>query len=328
MLRERLDDLGLRVRAHPDRVRRRVGDAWTARRASRATRRKCSCASACAASDKAAVERFTREIAPLVLNGPPSVTGFAGGRPKVEEIVAYWPALDRQDRRADGGRGARMKVRLLDIAHARSGDKGDTANVGVIALEPEWYPVLVQRRHARARRAAFRGVITGDVERFELPNLDALNFLLHGALDGGGTLSLKTDAQGKVFSTAMLRMVIDVPDAEAKALGLPGDRARVHGRRRDAYGRDPARVCSSIGRDRVGLRSAHRRRSADEVRLASSPRPSLLRFFASASDTRHRDVPRTDGDRTSSSACPPRRLRALHDAKLTRNVPSDRASRS
>jgi hypothetical protein len=67
----------------------------------------------------------------------------------------------------------------------------------------------------------FRGMIEGDVERYELPNLNALNFLLHGALDGGGTLSLKTDAQGKVFSTALLRMVIDVPDPEAKRLGLP-----------------------------------------------------------------------------------------------------------
>ena len=113
-----------------------------------------------------------------------------------------------------------MKVRLLDIAHARSGDKGDTANVGLIALRPEWYAVL--ERHVTTERAAehFRGVITGGVQRYELPNLGALNFLLHGALDGGGTLSLKTDAQGKVFSTAMLRMVIDVPDAEATALGL------------------------------------------------------------------------------------------------------------
>jgi hypothetical protein len=114
-----------------------------------------------------------------------------------------------------------MRVRLLDIAHARSGDKGDTANVGVIALKPEWYPVL-DKALTRARvKDHFKDVITGDVERFELPNLKALNFLLHGALDGGGTLSLKTDAQGKVFSTALLRMVIDVPDAEAKALGLP-----------------------------------------------------------------------------------------------------------
>jgi hypothetical protein len=114
-----------------------------------------------------------------------------------------------------------MKVRLVDIAHARSGDKGDTANVGVIALEPRWYRVL-DEFVTRSRVADhFRGMIEGDVDRFELPNLNALNFLLHGALDGGGTLSLKTDAQGKVFSTALLRMVIDVPDAEATRLQLP-----------------------------------------------------------------------------------------------------------
>ena len=114
-----------------------------------------------------------------------------------------------------------MRVRLLDIAHARSGDKGDTANVGVIALRPEWYAIL-ERYLTRDRVAQhFAGVIEGGVERYELPNLKALNFLLHGALDGGGTLSLKTDAQGKVFSTALLRMEIDVPDAEARASQLP-----------------------------------------------------------------------------------------------------------
>ena len=117
-----------------------------------------------------------------------------------------------------------MKVRLVDIAHARSGDKGDTANVGLIALRPEWYEVL-DRYVTRDRvREHFRGIITGDVERYELPNLHALNFLLHGALDGGGTLSLKTDAQGKVFSTAMLRMVLDLPDDEARRYRLPGTR--------------------------------------------------------------------------------------------------------
>jgi hypothetical protein len=114
-----------------------------------------------------------------------------------------------------------VKVRLLDIAHARSGDKGDTANVGVIALRPEWFPLLREELSLDRVRRHFRGVITGDVERFELPNLFALNFLLHGALGGGGTVSLKTDAQGKVFSTAMLRMVLDVPDERAHALGLP-----------------------------------------------------------------------------------------------------------
>ena len=117
-----------------------------------------------------------------------------------------------------------MQVQLVDIAHARSGDKGDTANVGLIALKPEWYDLLA-REVTRERVAKhFDGVITGGVERFELPNLKALNFLLHGALDGGGTLSLKTDAQGKVFSTAMLRMKIDVSDTEARALGLPAAR--------------------------------------------------------------------------------------------------------
>jgi hypothetical protein len=112
-------------------------------------------------------------------------------------------------------------VRLLDVAHARSGDKGDTANVGVIALRPEWYPVLV-REVTRERVAHhFRGVITGDVVRYELPNLNALNFLLHGALDGGGTLSLKTDAQGKVYSTALLRMELRLPADEVERLGIP-----------------------------------------------------------------------------------------------------------
>jgi hypothetical protein len=115
-----------------------------------------------------------------------------------------------------------MNVPLLDIAHARSGDKGDTANVGLIALDPRWYSALERYVTVDRVREHFRGIITGGVERYELPNLGALNFLLHGALDGGGTLSLKTDAQGKVFSTALLRLVVDVPDDEARSLGLPG----------------------------------------------------------------------------------------------------------
>jgi hypothetical protein len=105
---------------------------------------------------------------------------------------------------------ATRNVQLRFLAHARSGDKGDTANVGLIALEPEFYPVLVKEvTRARVKRH-FKSMV-GQVERFELPNLNALNFLLHGALDGGGTISLKTDAQGKVYSTALLRMEIPVP---------------------------------------------------------------------------------------------------------------------
>jgi len=114
-----------------------------------------------------------------------------------------------------------MQVRLVDIAHARSGDKGNTANIGVRALRPEWYEVLDRYVTRQAVAAHFAPVITGEVERYEVPNLSALNFLLHGALDGGGTLSLNTDAQGKVFSTALLRMVVEVPSEVVQRLGLP-----------------------------------------------------------------------------------------------------------
>src|SRR6476619_1389714 len=112
---------------------------------------------------------------------------------------------------------ATTRIQLRYLAHARSGDKGDTANVGLIALSPELYPLLDEQVTAKRVAKHFDGMVTS-VERFELPNLKALNFLLHGALDGGGTISLKTDAQGKVYSTALLRMTFDVPDAEANAL--------------------------------------------------------------------------------------------------------------
>lgn len=106
-------------------------------------------------------------------------------------------------------------IQLRYLAHARSGDKGNTANVGLIALRPEWYDLL--RRTVTVARVArhFRGMVSR-VERFELPNLHALNFLLHDALDGGGTISLKTDAQGKVYSTALLRLEVPVPPAVAR----------------------------------------------------------------------------------------------------------------
>ena len=113
-----------------------------------------------------------------------------------------------------------MKVQLTKLAHARSGDKGDTANVGLIALSEAFYPLLVREVTAARVKMHFKGICKGEVERFELPNLGALNFLLHESLGGGGTLSLMIDAQGKTFSTALLRMEIDVPDDEAKTLGL------------------------------------------------------------------------------------------------------------
>jgi hypothetical protein len=113
-----------------------------------------------------------------------------------------------------------MKIQLTKLAHARSGDKGDTANVGLVALRDEFYSLLVREVTATRVKEHFKGICHGDVERFELPNLGALNFLLHESLGGGGTLSLMTDAQGKTFSTALLRMQIEVGEDEAAKFGL------------------------------------------------------------------------------------------------------------
>src|SRR5881409_2293714 len=113
-----------------------------------------------------------------------------------------------------------MQVQLTRLAHARSGDKGDTANIGLIALRDEFYPLLVREVTADRVKKHFAGICKGKVERFELPNIEAVNFLLHGSLGGGGTLSLMTDAQGKTLSTALLRMQIEVGDEEATKFGL------------------------------------------------------------------------------------------------------------
>ena len=108
----------------------------------------------------------------------------------------------------------------MKLAHARSGDKGDTANIGLIALRDDFYPLLVREVTEARVKEHFKGICKGAVERFELPNLGALNFLLHESLGGGGTLSLMTDAQGKTFSTALLRMEVEVDEKEAKRLRL------------------------------------------------------------------------------------------------------------
>lgn len=114
------------------------------------------------------------------------------------------------------------KVPLVHLAHARSGDKGDTANVGVIAYDPAHYDILREQLTPERVKQHFGSMVKGDVERFELPNLGALNFLLHGALGGGGTMSLMNDAQGKVFSTALLRIELDAPDDVATAVAGKG----------------------------------------------------------------------------------------------------------
>src|SRR3954462_7367310 len=102
------------------------------------------------------------------------------------------------------------RVPLRQIAHARSGDKGDCANIGLIALNPEHYRTLVEQVTAERVKEHFRELCKGRVERFELPNLHALNFLLYEALEGAGTVSLRTDPQGKTFSAALLRMEIEL----------------------------------------------------------------------------------------------------------------------
>lgn len=107
---------------------------------------------------------------------------------------------------------AAMKIPLSRIAHARSGDKGDAANCGVIAYREEWYPVLRDVLSTERVKKHFEGICLGPVERFELPNLWALNFILHDTLGGGGTVSLKLDAQGKTIASAMLLMEVEVPD--------------------------------------------------------------------------------------------------------------------
>lgn len=107
-----------------------------------------------------------------------------------------------------------MRIPVSRIAHGRSGDKGDTCNVGVIAFEARHYPVLLREVTAGRVKAHFGSLVLGRVERYELPNLGALNFLLHEALGGGGTISLRVDAQGKTYSAALLAMEIDVEPGE------------------------------------------------------------------------------------------------------------------
>ena len=102
-----------------------------------------------------------------------------------------------------------MKIKLIDIAHARSGDKGDAGNVGVIAYDEKGYEIIKKHLTAERVKKHFEGICFGNVERYEMPNIRAINFLLHNTLGGGGTVSLKHDAQGKILASAMLRMELE-----------------------------------------------------------------------------------------------------------------------
>jgi hypothetical protein len=107
-----------------------------------------------------------------------------------------------------------MKIRLIDIAHGRSGDKGDAGNVGVIAYDDRGYQIIEKYLTQERVKKHFAGICFGEVERYELPNIRALNFVLNNTLGGGGTVSLKHDAQGKTLATAMLRMEIEIEEKE------------------------------------------------------------------------------------------------------------------
>jgi hypothetical protein len=218
-------------------------------------------------TDRGKIEQFAKMIPAVILSGPPGVA-VTGGRPQAQEVVAYWPALVPRDRvkpklvLRDGertlewptpilaskkpaplprpswprarGSVARVQVPLSRLAHARSGDKGDTCNIGVIARVPEVYPFLRQTLTAAVVKRRFRGICKGRVERHEVPNLWALNFLLHESLGGGGTVSLRLDAQGKTLSHALLAMEVSAPRAvvEAAGRGDAGERARPAARTR------------------------------------------------------------------------------------------------
>jgi len=197
-------------------------------------------------SDRQKIERFSKLVPAVILSGPPGVA-VTGGRPQAQEVVAYWPALVPRDKvkarlvTRDGertlewptpatapapapalpraswpkakGSAKLMKTSLAQLAHARSGDKGDTCNIGVIARSPEIYPWLKRTLTEAAVKRRFKGICFGKVVRHEVPNLMALNFLLHESLGGGGTVSLRLDAQGKTLSHALLAMEVKVPKA-------------------------------------------------------------------------------------------------------------------
>ena len=103
-----------------------------------------------------------------------------------------------------------MKIKLIDIAHGRSGDKGDAANVGIIAFDDKGYEIIKKHLTTERVKKHFEGICFGKVKRFDMPNIRALNFLLHNTLGGGGTVSLKHDAQGKTLAAALLRMEIEI----------------------------------------------------------------------------------------------------------------------
>ncbi|HSR69030.1 MAG TPA: acyclic terpene utilization AtuA family protein [Acidobacteriota bacterium] len=200
--------------------------------------------------DKGKVAEFSKQFPSVILSTVPGVA-IVGARPRIQDVVAYWPCLlpaeevtprvsllgggesvtvpwtappDRAgapSRSGDAGQeeltrppeGPRQEVPLQRLAYARSGDKGNTCNIGVVARSPSAYAFLRRELTAEKVKAYFGEICQGQVERFEVPNIKALNFLLHESLGGGGTLSLGIDPQGKTYAHALLLMKMEVPRA-------------------------------------------------------------------------------------------------------------------
>jgi hypothetical protein len=213
---------------------------------------------AVADGDRRKLQHFAKHLLGFALQGPPGL-GIFGGRPDVQEAFGFWPALVPRElvtaavsvvgdghqhtsevpmRLPAAGRPAQtvepaatpaegapsrstrvQRARLGTIAYARSGDKGDHANIGVSARSPEAYAFLREVLSGQRVRAFFRDLVGGRVVRYELPNLLAFNFLLHNALGGGGTLSLRVDHQGKTLAQGLLTMELDVPDDVLVSVG-------------------------------------------------------------------------------------------------------------
>jgi hypothetical protein len=209
--------------------------------------------------DRRKIERFAQAALGFALQGPPGL-GVFGGRPEVQEAYGYWPTLVPRDlirprieivrgetrteeelapappvaaarapspapavpAQAPPG-GSTRRVPLRRIAYARSGDKGDHANIGVAARSDAAWAFLRAALDAERIRGHYRDLVSGPVERFELPGLRALNFFLHHALGGGGTLSLRADHQGKTLAQGILGLELDVPESVLAATPADGE---------------------------------------------------------------------------------------------------------
>lgn len=199
-------------------------------------------------TEKTALDIFAREIAPAGTSFSPGTTGFFGGRPTPQPVVSLFscflpkaalplaldtdgtpqplpvPLVSGSSAGAAAGQpvlsdlplGPMQTVPLVRLAWARSGDKGNDSNIGVIARRPEYLPAIRAALTADAVAARFAHLVEGPVERFEWPGIHGLNFLLHGALGGGGIASLRNDPQGKAYA----QMLLDAPVAVPAAWGL------------------------------------------------------------------------------------------------------------